>query len=149
LLKAAYIYNFAKFVEWPAASFNAPDSPLTIAIVGRDPMAEALKTLEGKEVRGRRIAVFRWEHLEQSAPCHILYIGSSERKNLGAIFKKVAAWDVLTVGAMEEFIHQGGIIMFFLEKNKVRFEINPDMASWKKLHISSHLMRLSRSPEKN
>lgn len=146
LVKAAYIYNFAKFVEWPPTCFEKPESPLKIAIVGRDPMSKALETLRGKTVQGRNIVVFRWEQPQLLAPCHILYIAASERKKLDAIFKRIAGWDVLTVGETEDFIPMGGIILFFPEASRIRFEINRDMASWKNLRISSHLMRLSKSP---
>ena len=149
LLKAAYIYNFAKFVDWPATSFKDSDSPLIIAIVGRDPMEDALKALEGKEVQGRKISVFFWNKVENLLPCHILYVGFSEQRNLAAIFQKTRDWDVLTVGEAEGFILSGGIILFFLEENKIRFEINNDMAFWNNLRISSRLMQLSRTPKKN
>ncbi len=143
-IKAAYLYNFAKFVEWPSPAGELPD-PIVVGVLGKDPFGPVLEeTLLGKSVNGRPFVVRRFASLKALKPCQILFISSSEKGSLTEIFKGVENQGVLTVGETERFARLGGIINFTLEENKVHFEINLDAATRSGLKISSQLLKLGR-----
>src|SRR5262245_39558335 len=109
VVKAGFLFNFAKYVEWPAEAFEKPDSPITIGIVGADPFGDGLeKALKNKTVRNRTFAVVRFPERAGLQRCHILFIPRTERENLAAILKQVEAWPTLTVGEDEGFSRAGG-----------------------------------------
>lgn len=143
-VKAAFLYNFAKFVEWPAGAFADDQPPFTLCIVGEDLFGSALsESAAQKNVKGRRLAV---KHLKEDAglrACHILFISSSEKKKLAKILEILQGSPVLTVGEMDRFGQSGGMINFVLEKNRVHFEINVEAADHAGLKISSKLLELA------
>jgi hypothetical protein len=142
-VKAAFIYNFAKFVEWPG---NAnPDAPLLIGVLGKDPFGSEIdRAVEGKTVNGRRLMIKRFSSLEAYQYCHILFISSSERNNLPQIIAAVRNSNVLTVSETDRFAQIGGIINFVTIENRIRFEINQAAAERAGLKISSKLLSLGR-----
>lgn len=142
-VKAAFIYNFAKFVEWPEGAFSTGDSDMVLCVANEIPFGKALESIRGKTVKGRRIVVRQYKDVEDIAACHILFIGSSERKRLGQILEAVKGRSILTVGDEQGFAQQGGIINFIIAENKVSFEINLDAARRAGLEISSKLLRLA------
>lgn len=145
-VKAAFLYNFAKFVEWPGDALGNSNAPLIIGVIGDDPFGGALdQAINGKTINGRALLVRRlkWGHDLRS--CHILFISSSERKRLPQIIQSLRGASVLTVGDMGQFNQQGGIINFILEANKVRFEINSRGADQARLKISSKLLSLAKN----
>ena len=144
-LKAAYLYNFAKFIDWPSDSFPDDASPIILGVLGSDPFGSALdKTLRGKTVRGRSLVLRRFPDVEDAQNCHILFVGRSERGRLAQTLERFHGSAVVTVGETEEFVRVGGIINFFTERDRLRFEINVEAAERAGLSISSMLLNLAR-----
>jgi hypothetical protein len=145
-VKAAFIYNFAKFIEWPSNASPSPSEPMVIGILGRDPFGgEIDRAVAGKTVNGRRLVIKRFPALESYEYCHILFVSSSERNNLSRILATVANSGVLTVSETERFAQIGGIINFTTVENRIRFEINQAAAERAGLKISSKLLSLGRA----
>jgi len=144
LVKAAFLYNFARFVEWPAGAFADDRTPVTLGILGKDPFGEIIESIRGKTVRDRELVIRRFVSMEEMEECHILFISQSEHKRLARIFVKLKDWSVLTVGDMEKFAHRGGIINLIIVEGKVRLEVNVDVAKRSGLEISSNLLKLAR-----
>lgn len=145
-VKAAFLYNFAKFVDWPAEAFGGSNGTLIIGVVGEDPFGGTLdQAINGKSIGGRSLVVRRLKWGQDLRSCQILYISSSERKHLPQIIQSLRGASVLTVGDMGQFNQQGGIINFILEENKVKFEINSRGADQARLRISSKLLALARN----
>jgi len=143
-VKAAFLYNFAKFVEWPDSP-AAPPSTLTLCVLGTDPFGEALETaVLDKTVRSRTLSVRRLQGLEDLGPCPILFIASSEVGRLPQILERLRGAPVLTVGESDGFARAGGMIGFFLEENRVRFEVNLGAAEAAGLRISSRLLGVAK-----
>jgi hypothetical protein len=144
-VKAAFLYNFTKFVEWPSAAFADARSPLKICVLGEDPFGKTLRALMDEEVGGRPLSLLRLDNLSNPAACHVLFISRSEKKRLPQILAALGETPVLTVGDTPEFLEQGGIINFILEGSKVRFEINQEAAERVGIKISSKLLALARN----
>src|SRR5712675_237996 len=148
LIKAGFIYNFAKLVEWPATAFAQPDSPIVIGILGEDPFGATLdRIVTDKKINGRGIAVKRlkWgRDLKDLRDCNILFISSSEKEHLDSVVDAMKWLPILTIGDAPGFARRGGIINFTLEDNKVRFEVNVEAAKHADLTISSRLLTLAR-----
>jgi hypothetical protein len=144
-LKAAFLYNFAKFVEWPAQTFKRISDPIVICVLGRNPFGHALEeAVAGKSVGGRAIVAREVPDAKEASSCQIVFVSSSERKHWRAILDGVKSGAVLTVGESDEFATSGGIITLKLEDGKVRFLINVDAAEQGKLRISSKLLSLAQ-----
>ncbi len=144
-VKAVFLYNFAKFVEWPADSSANSHAPIVFGIVGEDPFGNLLEqTIKGKTVNGHELAVKRLKHAQEARGCQIVFIGSSERRRLKPILDELKGASVLTVGETEGFARLGGIINFTLEDNRVHFEVNVDAAERARLKISSRLLSLAK-----
>lgn len=144
-VKAAFLYNFAKFVEWPGNVSPDPNAPMVIGILGKDPFgAEIDRAIEGKSVNGRRLVIKRFSTLGAYEYCHILFVSSSEKNNLARILAAVAKSSVLTVSETDRFAQLGGIINFITTDNRIRFEINQAAAARAGLKISSKLLSLGR-----
>jgi hypothetical protein len=142
-VKAAFLYNFAKFIEWPSDVLTDPNSPFILGIVGEDPFgADLEQTISGKVVNGRRLVIKRFKQGQPLDSCHILFISSSEQGRLTQILDSLKGSSVLTVGEAEHFTRSGGIINFTLKDNRVRFEINLAAADRARLKISSKLLVL-------
>jgi len=145
LVKAGFIYNFAKLVEWPSTAFAQPDSPIVIGIWGTDPFGPVIDhVLDGKRVNGRGFVVKRLKSLSDLKDCHILFVSSSEVAHLNEAIHLTRSMPVLTIGDMPGFARHGGIINLTLEDNKVRFEVNVDAAKEADLNISSRLLALAK-----
>jgi hypothetical protein len=142
-VKAAFILNFAKFVEWPGGAFTEGGS-LVVGIVGDDPFNGALDKLNSNTVSGRRLVIRRLKADDNLSACQILFVSSSERSRLGKIMDKVRGASVLTIGELPQFNQVGGIIRFFIRDDRVRFEINTGAAGQARLKISSKLLALSK-----
>jgi len=145
-MKAAFLFHFAEFVEWPAEAFQELNGPLTYCIVGDDPFRGALD----ESLRGKRVGLhpLRVEHLKVSEPvqrCHVVFLGPTESKRLPEVLASVAGNPVLTVGDSESFVKGGGMIAFCLEGTKMRFEINLAAANTAKLKISARLLALAKT----
>ena len=143
-VKAAFLYQFFKFVEWPPEAFHATNQTIYIGVVDGGPMASALQFVEGKEAKGRRVVVKRFKGLEGLEFCHILFIGSGMEGRLAEILDQLKGASTLTVSDIDRFARRGGMINLITVEDKVQFEINVDAAERAKLQISSHLLRLAR-----
>ncbi len=145
-VKAAFLYNFAKFVDWPGDALGNGNGPLVIGVIGDDPFGGALdQAINGKTVKGRTLVVRRLKWGQDLRSCHVLFISSSEQKRLREIIESLRGASVLTVGDMGQFNQHGGIINLILEANKVRFEINSRGADQARLRISSKLLSLAKN----
>lgn len=143
-IKAAYLYNFINYIDWPENAFPAPGGTITIGIVGQNPFGSALDVLNGKQVKGRTVALKQITDTKDLDQCQIVFINSSEKARLPELLDKLRDSRVLTVSEIDGFAQQGGIINFISEHNKVRFEINPDAARRLGLNISSELLKLAK-----
>ena len=143
-IKAAYLYNFINYIDWPESAFPAPGGVLTIGIVGQNEYDAALETLNGKQVKGRTLALKQISDPKELDQCQIVFINSSEKARVPELLEKLKDARVLTVSEVDGFAQQGGIINFISEHNKVRFEINPDAARRLGLNISSELLKLAK-----
>jgi hypothetical protein len=143
-VKAAFLYNFAKFVDWPPGAFKSARDPIVICIVGKNPFGGVLdQAVNQQAAQGRWFSVRPIADLEHVAACQILFVSSSERKRLPAIFSEIKTAGVLTVGECDNFTAEGGIINFRIEEGSVRIQINVDAAAQQQLHISSKLLSLA------
>jgi len=143
-VKAAFLYSFAKFVEWPAGAFPGPTSPIVIWVLGKDPFGDALGSLKGKTANGRPIVVRCAANLGELERCHLLFVSASEKANLQKILLITKGWSILTVGDMNGFAQDGGIINMVKEESRVGIEINLEAAQRSRLEISSKLLALAK-----
>jgi len=144
-VKATYLFNFAQFVEWPATVFADANAPIIIGVLGDDEFGPFLdQIVQGEKIKNRPLIVKRSRTVAELKACHILFISKSEEPRLAAILASLAQSSVLTLGEVEGFAQRGGIINFFLDGEKLRFEINTDAADRCGLRIRSQLLSLSK-----
>lgn len=142
-VKAAFIYNIAKFVSWPSYQETSTEG-LTLCILGNDPFGKALDVIRGKR-SGTKIWEIRYLRVvDKLLTCRILFIAASEAERAEEILDSLDGKPVLTIGDSDGFAARGGIINFFIEDRKVRFEINIDAAHRSSLNISSQLLKLAK-----
>ena len=145
LIKAGFIYNFAKLVGWPGNAFAQPDSPIVIGILGTDPFGGIIdRILADKKVDARRFVIKRLKWGMEFKDCDILFVGASEAVHLEEIIRAVKGLPILTIGETPGFARRGCIINLIVEDNKVRFEVNLDAAKQADLNISSRLLALAK-----
>ncbi|MDY6989879.1 MAG: YfiR family protein [Thermodesulfobacteriota bacterium] len=142
-VKAAFLYNFVKFVEWPAKAFSDDQSAIIVAIVGDDPFGTAIETIKDKKAKGKSLVINSFAKIEDVDNCHILFISRSKERHLDSILAYVRDRHVLTIGDMEDFAQRGGIIHFVTSGNRIGFKINMDAAERAGLKISSRLLKLA------
>lgn len=145
-IKAAFVYNFAKFVEWPAEAFSRPDAPLALCISGHDAVEAGLRHLEGREAQGRRLQVRQVDTPEEIAGCHVLFVAGPETPQQGQLLQSVREMPLLTVADRRDFGRQGGVISLFVEANRVQFSVNLYAAQSRGLKFSARLLQLARVP---
>jgi hypothetical protein len=144
-LKAAFLFNFAKFIEWPAGSFTSPQFVFTVCVLGRDPFGHVLDdSLQGKMIKDRPLAVRRLKDKTEARSCQIVFVSSSDSAKLAEILESVRGASVLLVGETNGFAAAGGTIELTLEGNRVRFTINTDAAGRAGLIFSSKLLVLAK-----
>jgi len=153
-IKAAFLYNFINFVDWPKEKVEDNDNLITIGIIGKDPFEQAFEPLKNKQTKGKKVLIKRFisfkestlstDQVEAIRKCHLLFICRSEKEQLRKIINIVKDHNVLTVGDMNDFLESGGIINFVIDDQKVRFEINNNSAKQAKLNIRSKLLRLAK-----
>jgi len=142
-VKAAYLYNFGKFVRWQSDRV-ANSGPLEICVLGKDPFGMVLdSTVAGDSIDGRKITVGRVSSVQQAAPCSILFISSSEDKQLSSILAAAADLGLLTVSDMANFAERGGAVGFVTQQERIRFEVNRDAAQRSHLVLSSELLKVA------
>lgn len=145
-IKAAFLFNFVKFIEWPPQAFKAADSPICLGVLGDDPLGSALdEVIRGETVHDRRLVVLRSRRIEDLRGCHLLFISGSEKSNVKDIIDTLGGQPIVTVSDIEGFANNGGVIQFFLDDKKVRFEINPLVAKRLDLRMSAQLLALGKA----
>jgi hypothetical protein len=161
-VKAAFLYNFIKFIDWPEEKTADANEPIIIGIIGKDQFGAAFRPIKDRVVKGSKVIVRRFKGLEQLEEsgemsgseqhpqidairkCHLLFICRSERTRLTKTINLVKGYSVLTVADIPEFLEAGGIIRFVMDEKKVRFEINVTAAKQAKLKVRSQLLRLAK-----
>jgi hypothetical protein len=145
-VKAAFLYNFSQFIEWPPESFPDNESPFIIGILGNDPFGSYLdEVVSGEKTMGHPIVVKRYNDAEDISNCHILFINSSYSQSEA---EQLRHENILTVSDKNNFTNVGGIIGFFTEAGKIRFNVNIAAARSARLNISSKLLRVAKVTEK-
>lgn len=143
-VRAVYLYNFARFVEWPASAFPAADTPIRICVQGSDPFGATLdRVVLGEAVNGRAIQAVRLTAAQARQGCHILYVAASENGRLRQMLTALRGRPTLTVGEHQDFLRAGGMIGFRRIDNRVRFDINLDTLEQSGLRVSSRLLAVA------
>ena len=139
-VKAGFIYNFAKFVEWPTTSFESNNNVIVLCFVSDNPLSEVLFDLNDKIVSGKKIEVRKYKDDHDIEGCNIFFFGTADKTFIQQELIKLKNRNILTVGEIEGFAQMGGIINFFMEKNRLRFEVNVDAARKAGLKLSSQIL---------
>jgi len=141
-VKAAFLFNFAQFVEWPARAFRDEKSPLVIGVLGADPFGSYLDDLVTSEkIGGRPLTVRRYQRLEDIGECHLLFFGKLEAAALEKAIAGLKGRSILSVGDADTFTRAGGMVRFVTEEGKIRLRINVAAAKAGELKISSKILR--------
>lgn len=144
-VKAAFLYNFTKFIEWPPRSFSNDKSPINLCIFGDDPFDGALdEIVQGKTSNNRSIVVRRLNKLEELKSCQLVFLDASEDRRLSEVLDSTKGRSELVVGEGSDFARRGGDVQFFLENSHVHFAINVDAIQRSGLTVSSRLLALAR-----
>jgi hypothetical protein len=149
-LKAAYLYNFAKFTSWPEGSFAAAQSPMVVGVLGTERLIAALETVtRGRLVNGHVISVKAWSPQLGTAGLHVLYVESAYEAQLAKMAGPFVARGLLTVGESDAFMASGGAIRLVVDGNRLQFEISAPATERAGLTLSSQLLMLAKSVRKN
>jgi len=144
-LKAAFLFNFAKFTDWPGEGFASAESPFLVCVLGKDPFGRMLDdTLQGKLIAQRPVVIERLRDVAAGRRCQVVFVSRSESSRLAAIFQALRRSSTLLVGETDGFARAGGAIELTLEEDRVGFIINPDAAGRAGLRFSSKLLALAR-----
>lgn len=144
-VKAAYVLNFAKFAEWPAASFASAASPLNVCVLGTPETHAAFAGIQGKPAQGRDVQVRALPRPGDTAGCHVLYVDAVERAGAAAALKSVTGRPVLTVSDAEGFIDAGGMLGLVLVEGRIRFDASREAARAGGLQLRAQLLSLART----
>ncbi|MCU1337803.1 MAG: YfiR family protein [Bryobacterales bacterium] len=143
-VKAAFLYAFAKYVEWPPQAFSSASAPISICVLGDDPFGAFLDdAIRGKTVGDRPLALYRLAELPAGRDCKILFIATSERRRMAALLASASTPGLLTVGDTAEFAAQGGVIGLRRDGERIRMLVNLLAAEKAKLRISSRVLSLA------
>ena len=143
-VKAAYLLNFTRYVDWPSESYGAPGAPLTVCVLGRDPFGEILDaTMQGKTTHGRPVSVRRIQSSGGASGCHLVFVSQETWQNQRQLLEGLETKGILTVGETDEFAQRGGVIGFVIQEETVRFVVNTDARDRAGLRISSRMLSLA------
>jgi hypothetical protein len=149
-VKATYLYNFARFVGWPVSAESAKSDPFSICVLGQDPFGPALDSvLAGENIDGKAVVAKRIARPQEAVSCRVLYISSSEDRQLKEILAALGKMAMLTVSDIPQFSRRGGMIEFVLEGSKIRFEVNLASAEGAGLSLSSELLKVATTVRRN
>ena len=144
-VKAAYLYNFAKFVEWPAQKFTNSAAPFQLCVLDDASfIAELNRLVQGRSIAGRAVKVIAVQSADEAGNCHVLFVSSSRADQVRHSLEVLSHRSVLTVGETKNFCDQGGIINFVLQDDRVQFEVNHKAANAAGLQISSRLLSVAK-----
>jgi hypothetical protein len=143
-LKAAFLFNFAKFVEWPSEAFAETNSPIVIGILGKNVFGDTLeKIINNRKVNNRGFEFRHFDSTSETTNCQILFISSSEKNDFAKIISALHNASVLTVSEADGFLKAGGMINFLIEGKNIKFQISDEAAKKARLRISSKLLSLA------
>lgn len=143
-LKAAFLVNFGKFIEWPEPEFSSTTVPFVIGVVGDDPFGGDLDTaIQGKSIGAHPVVARRINSSDDMGGLELVFIGASEKPRLADILRRLNSSSAVTVSDIDRFCDAGGIIAFVVDNNRIRFEVNMDAAQKRNLKISSKLLSLA------
>lgn len=144
-LKAAFLLNFAKLVQWPAARFKDSKDALRLCVLGADPFGSVLDdTIRGKRIGERPITVTRAAAAKDLLDCHLVYLGAGERSRYAAHMKALSDRSILTVDEGSQFIWPLGMIRFYLDQDRVRFEVSPSTMEKAQLQMDPRMVKIAR-----
>lgn len=143
-VKAAFIYNFARFTEWPSSAFEHPTDPIRICIVGDDPFGNTLdEIVRGKMLAEHALVVARVGTPAGARDCHIAFVSRADSERLGSVIAAVRDRPVMTIGDTEDAAQRGAVLGFLIQNGRVRFAINTETAKRTGLVLSSQLIKLA------
>ncbi|HUQ49082.1 MAG TPA: YfiR family protein [Terriglobales bacterium] len=146
-VKAAYLYNFGKFVKWPPEAQTSTSFP--ICVLGEDPFGKTLTAIvSGEKLEGKTISTRRIDYASDAVGCRIVFVGKSEQGDLSRVLAELAKHSVLTVSEIPKFADRGGAIGFVMEGDRVRFQVNTAGAQRSGLTLSSELLKVATSVKK-
>jgi hypothetical protein len=149
-VKSVYLFNFGRFVQWPAKVMEAPSDSFAICVLGQDPFGQSLRATVAREtIAGKTVVAKQIPALNDAAHCRVLFISSSEDSRLKQILDSLGSTSVLTVSDLPGFIQRGGMVQFVLEGNRVRFEVNSATTERAGLTLSSELLKVAISVRKS
>jgi hypothetical protein len=144
-VKAAFLYNFTRFVQWPAAAFEEPEDPVHVCVVADAGFERAIdEVLANERVSGRPLTRLSPREVEATRGCQVLFVARSAQSRAAAILASARTRPVLTVGDADDFLQRGGIIGFVIEDGRVRFDVDLARARANGLTISSRLLQVAR-----
>jgi hypothetical protein len=143
-VKAAFLYNFARFIEWPSGTFANSTSALTVCVLGKDPFGKVLDdAIVGKRIAEHPAILARGKRVQDLPECQIIFVSASDSAQLPEILRALQGRKALVVGETENFASSGGAIQFVLDASRVRFAINTAAADRAGLKVSSKLLALA------
>ena len=140
-VKAGFIYNFINFVTWPEAAFKDQPDLLVLCFYSDDPQSSVFFKLEGKTIKGRTLKVQAYTDGSCLARSHVVFLGTQDKEFIGQVLEQAAGRNILTIGEIDDFTRMGGVINFFKESNRLRFQVNIDAARREELKMSSQLLQ--------
>jgi len=143
-IKAAFLFKFFNYVDWPSERGRQNRDTVTIGILGENPFGSALEPLTVKTVKGKKLVIKQLAKLQEAEHCQLVFISASEKNKLPQILDALKQYAVLTVGEVDGFAQHGGIINLIADKNKVGLEINPDAAERARLTINPQLLKVAK-----
>jgi hypothetical protein len=144
-VKAAFLFNFAKFVEWPSDAFQSEKTPIALCVFGHDPFGSALdEIMRGKAINNRDVLARRINELPDLKSCQLVFVSGAEDMRLSEVLSSLKGTSALVVGESDGFAERGGAVQFFLEANKLRFAVNVDAVQRAHLTVSSKLLALAK-----
>ena len=146
-VKGAMLVQFIRFVKWPDSTMAGPNGTIVIGIIDENGLMAVLDVIEGRTIRDWRIHLKRPRSVEEALECHVLYMSGNKHTEYMEILRAVSDRPILTVGEAPDFIQSGGVVRFYKEKQRIRFEINPAAASRANLKISAKLLEIARLVE--
>lgn len=146
-MQALYLFNFAKFIEWPAKALPEKQTPIRLCIYGEKPseLRQSVGSIEGKVVQGRELVIRRNATLNELNDCQIVFVPGSEERWLSEVLRVAHAASALTVSDMEDFVESGGGVGLFMIDHQIRFEFNLDATQAAQLKVSSQLLKLAKA----
>src|SRR3954462_4116014 len=144
-VEGAYVYNFAKFGEWPERKFATPSSPILFCVLYDFSFeADLNRVVAGKAIAGRAVEVVQLRDASEAVPCHLLFVNAAQERQIRHVLELLRGSNVLTVGETDAFVEEGGMINFFLQDEQVQFRINNKAAREAGLYLSSRLLSLAK-----